>query len=256
MTDQQMTPSDPCEQLRLLLPAYSIGATDDDETRLVEQLLTECPEVAAELQEFAALSQAMLFTAPPAAPPAHLGSRILEAAAGPKLVPAPPARRRSFNPLIAGLAAVAALLILSNVYWLTQLNSERLRYDQALQLLAQRDEALAIAFATTDVRQIPLQVTSGGEQTLATVLWTPDFQTAVLHAEALPALDSDRDYQLWLIPDAANPISAGIFRVDARGEGVYVFESVTPLDQYEAVAVSNEPAGGSEQPTTTPIVVG
>jgi hypothetical protein len=256
MTDQQRTPTDPCEQLRALLPAYSIGATDDNETRLVEQLLTECPEVAPELEDLAALSQAMLFTAPPMQPPAQLGSKILAAAAGPTLVqplPAPP--RRAFNPLIAGLAAVAALLILSNVYWITQIDGLRRQQQEALNLLDQRNEALVVASAA-DVRQIPLVTTAAGDTTLATVLWSPTYQTAVLRAEALPALEANRDYQLWLIPDGANPISAGTFRVDAAGEGVYVFQSNTPLDQFAAVGVSNEPTGGSPQPTTNPIAVG
>ncbi|MBZ0317449.1 MAG: hypothetical protein K8L91_13595, partial [Anaerolineae bacterium] len=54
-----------CDTLRELLPAYSIGATDEAETRLVESLLDECPEVAAELLDFMRLAGAIAYTARP-----------------------------------------------------------------------------------------------------------------------------------------------------------------------------------------------
>jgi len=44
-----------CEELLALIPAYAIGATDPEETRLVEAHLTACPELAAELKAFQAL---------------------------------------------------------------------------------------------------------------------------------------------------------------------------------------------------------
>src|SRR5258705_8525299 len=73
-----MSSSDPdCESLQALLPAYSIGATDEAETRLVESLLPLCPDIAAELPEYLALSGAILETITPVMPPAALHDKLM-----------------------------------------------------------------------------------------------------------------------------------------------------------------------------------
>jgi anti-sigma-K factor RskA len=69
----------------------------------------------------------------------------------------------------------------------------------------------------------------------------------------LPQLQSNRTFQLWLIPAAGNPISAGIFRSDPDSSAVYVYPGQTT--NAAAVAVTVEPEGGSPQPTTTPFIV-
>src|SRR5215211_379751 len=79
-----------CEALAELLPAYSIGATDAEETALVERLLQVCPEGAAELDSYLSLAQAMNYTAPRIEPPAHLHDKLMAAAAGTPAQTAPP----------------------------------------------------------------------------------------------------------------------------------------------------------------------
>jgi len=44
-----------CDEIRELLAAYSMGATDPEETALVERHLPDCPEAVAELAEYLAL---------------------------------------------------------------------------------------------------------------------------------------------------------------------------------------------------------
>jgi len=70
----------------------------------------------------------------------------------------------------------------------------------------------------------------------------------VLIAAHLPKLESNRTFELWIIPAAGNPIPAGTFS--------------SPLCAYRgqtanaaAIAVTVEPEGGSPQPTTTPFIV-
>ncbi|HEX9373307.1 MAG TPA: anti-sigma factor, partial [Roseiflexaceae bacterium] len=72
----------------------------------------------------------------------------------------------------------------------------------------------------------------------------------------LPPLRPGRVYQLWRIPAAGAPISAGLFTVDPQGYGQ---ADLTPGQQPqsgETIAVTDEPQGGSAGPTTQPIVVG
>lgn len=60
------------------------------------------------------------------------------------------------------------------------------------------------------------------------------------------AADAGRVYQLWQIV-GGKPASLGVF----NGQGILM----TGLEAGATIAVSVEPTGGSEQPTTTPILV-
>lgn len=72
-------------------------------------------------------------------------------------------------------------------------------------------------------------------------------QTAVVSVANLNPLEQDRDYQLWLIQDG-EPVSAGVFEVDGDGRQTLL----VPYDEvgtFDAIGVSIEPKGGSEEPT-------
>jgi hypothetical protein len=64
----------------------------------------------------------------------------------------------------------------------------------------------------------------------------------------LPVLSPGRTYQAWLIPADGKPLPAGTFDVDARGEADIVLQP-PPGVTVATVAVTDEPAGGVEQPT-------
>lgn len=75
--------SDPtyCAELRALLPSYSMGATDPEETRLVEERLANCPEAIAELAEYLALADALHYVALPEVAVSEVASAADEDAA-------------------------------------------------------------------------------------------------------------------------------------------------------------------------------
>jgi hypothetical protein len=58
-----------CDALRILIPAYSVGATGPEETQWVEALLERCPEAVGELEAYNMLAESLLFSAPSATPP-------------------------------------------------------------------------------------------------------------------------------------------------------------------------------------------
>ena len=67
----------------------------------------------------------------------------------------------------------------------------------------------------------------------------------------LPPIPSDKDYQLWFLPETkgAKPVSAGIL---APGPGGSQFGSIpipADLKKINGAAISLEPKGGSPQPT-------
>lgn len=268
MSELSQQPQQPdCETLRALIPAYSLGATDPDETALVERLLPLCPEVAAELDEFQALSQAMLYATPAAQPPAHLHDRLMAAAGAPvqptapavppvtPAKPTPSLRVLRFNRVTAALAAVAAaLLIISNIYWINQVNTLNRQQQDMVALLSDQQDALA-SLGSGRAERLELVSTSGGQNgVLATVLWSPQSDTALLFTDTLPALPADRAYQLWLIR-GSEPISAGVFQLNEHGVGSLIIHMDEPLTDFAAVAISAEPAGGSPAPTTDPLAL-
>jgi anti-sigma-K factor RskA len=277
----QRQPQQPdCDTLKALIPAYSVGATDPEETALVEQLLPLCPEGQAELDEYLALSQAMHYTVPLAQPPAHLHDKLMAAVAATldtPTVPIPlpdsmsvrpkgagantpqrakpmqaPPRLLPFRLVAAAAAIAAALLIISNIYWVNQVNNLRDREQQFTRLLRDQQDALA-SLGTGRANRLELASTDTTQTgTLATVLWNPQSSTALLYSDTLPQLPADQTYQVWVIGDA-NPISVGTFDVDDQGVGVLVIQADAPMDEYGTVAISTEPTGGSDEPTSAPI---
>jgi hypothetical protein len=77
----------------------------------------------------------------------------------------------------------------------------------------------------------------------------PQMGVAITAAE-MPAMPPARTLQLWFVPKAGKPVSAGIFRPDAQGQVTLVAPVNMPMDEIAALAVTEEPAGGSPQPTS------
>lgn len=269
-----------CDLLRDLLPAYSIGATDPDETRFVEATLPRCPEVAAELSVFVQASQVLYGRVPSAEAqrPAGMHARFIARLEAENQTPSQPPvtlpanvrmlpRDGASKPgsgmsglrrskmwrdkrliMAAGLVAVA-LLLFTNVYWITRLNTTPPDENNEVQVIAS-----ILSGAYQDITlHTPFDPSAGP---VATVLWSPTTGEAVLLSDKLPPLDADRTYQLWLVPEGNVPQSAGIFRQHEDGSTAYVFEATAPLDSFAAIAVSTEPASGSSVPTTDPIALG
>jgi anti-sigma-K factor RskA len=214
-----------CEQLSELIPAYSIGATDEDETRQVEDGLKRCPELVMELNRYTEMTDLFAHTLPPMTPPAEmLGELLINAK---KLRP-----KRIYRIGWAGAAVACLMLILvvSNIYWFTRLNTET-------------------------VREINFQTALNGEESNAKcrVIWSKKSNDAVLIASNFPLIADDEAYQAWVHRDGSI-ISLGVFRVDENGNGALTFIA-DALDQpFDTLGVTIEPVGGSPAPTTPPVM--
>ncbi|MGH3705259.1 MAG: anti-sigma factor, partial [Agromyces sp.] len=111
---------------------------------------------------------------------------------------------------------------------------------------AQREMA-AIAEAP-DVESSTHELDGGGAVTL---YWSAEQGRSGVVVEGLPDVGADSTYELWYIDDAGAQ-SAGTF--DVQGDETWrVLEG--DFAPGVAVGVTVEPAGGSPQPTTEPIVV-
>lgn len=240
--------NDVCNELKDLLPAYVIGATTEAEAARVRALLPQCPDVAAEMATYAQIAAGLTTQVEPVAPPPDLRARLLAQAERTPATTAPtlevPAVRNPRRTLPLGWLAAAALFVLlmgTNLFWAT-------RPDAAP---APLDTQLVDLLADPDTQQLPLR--NADDTPLATVLWTPGDDAALLVSNQLAPLDPAQTYQLWFIGDDA-VVSGGVFQVP-DDQRALVPVNADPAT-FATLAISVEPAPGSEAPTTDPVAVG
>jgi anti-sigma-K factor RskA len=95
-------------------------------------------------------------------------------------------------------------------------------------------------------------VADGDRQALAT-LYNCDGDQAILVVYGLPQPPAGQVYQLWLIHNGQRD-SGGLFTVDDKGYAVLLVRSLHRFSEYQAIGVTNEPAGGSPGPTGTRVL--
>lgn len=257
-----------CETLRELIPAYSLGMTDADETRLVERLLPQCPDVASELADYTRMADAALLGIPQVEPPAHVRHALLRRI-GPEAAPAvrraaPPrwfdALARPFLspqrllPAAAALSMTLALVIA--VYAL--LAVDNLRQDQrALAAQLQNRDALLSLLGTDDLFTFNLTApqAEGDGAPSGVILCNPDQTLVVVQVRDFPVLPDGMAYQVWLTHDEVR-VSGGVFRVDSAGTGTLIFNAPEPMREFEYMGITLEPQTGSDRPTSPPLVRG
>ena len=155
------------------------------------------------------------------------------------------AQRRWFQRPTGYLVAAAAAVAL----FVTGTFAGQAIYGDPSREFAQEQAAsLAEINAASDTQRASTQTADGQE---ATLVWSGDLGLSAIIVDDLPALDEDQDYQLWYI-GAAGPVPAGTFDSDGSGTSWRVLDGT--MTAGDTVGVTVEPKGGSEQPTTDPIV--
>ncbi len=241
-----------CEAVAALIPAYSIGATDPDETVFVETHLQDCPDALAALAQYQMLADDLLHSSLPITVPSALKSKIITTVGQ---SPTTPLIRLSNWRRWATLAAAVLLLVLSNVYWYGRNRDLEQQQDNLVARLDRREELLASVGITGSQRVAFLKAQENQPaNALAVVAWR-DAQTVTLYASGFTALPPDMAYQVWLIRDGER-VSGGLFQVDSAGYGVLSLSAPVPVDIYDAIGITPEPATGSSGPTAPPIVFG
>lgn len=246
--------------IHTLTGAYAVNALPDDERQHFEEHLEECESCALEVAELLATA-AHLGTTLSEAPPPALRASVLEQIDETRQEPPPPGRdretqqvaslderrrrpegRRWWTHLVAPAAAVVAIAVVGLSLMVANLTE---RIDQLEAASSQVVDVLAAPDAET------LSV-EGPDGSLARVVVASSRGEAVFLTDGMPATESDETYELWLI-DEAGPAPAGLFDVDERGRATRVMTG--DMDNAEAIAVTVEPAGGSPEPTSDPLMV-
>jgi Anti-sigma-K factor rskA len=264
------------QDLHALAGAYALDAIDSDRelTRFTRHL-AHCQSCASEVRGFRAVTTVMAAAASAEAPPEMRG-QVLAAVARTRQLP-PEIRtharpRRSARgargstpwlPWVSGLAAAAAIAVavffgFANSHTQQQLNAARAQ-NQALASAQAKvqaelgqarahDQVLAEILGAPNVTLLSRATTKGG---VAVVVLDAATRQLVVATSGLPALPAGQVYQLWLI-NPAKIVSAGL--LPAAQNGVTSPVIATGLVQGDALGLTVEPAPGTKQPTTTPIL--
>ncbi len=221
--------------LHSLIGPYALGALDEDERDTFESHLDACPTCAEELGGFVATT-VRLGEAVAVEPPAALRASILAATAQtrqerPTVVAMRP---RSLRKRLPGLIAAAAVVVAAAgvaAYVTEHQQVQDVRAEQS-----NVEQVMTASDAVTTESQL-------GSASMRLV-HSASQDALVLAVSGLPALDSEV-YQLWTTRDGVTS-SAGL--VD-DSDLVYVDQ----VDGVEQLALTVEPAGGSERPTSLPL---
>jgi anti-sigma-K factor RskA len=218
---------------------WVLGALDEQDARAFALHLESCPICRREVAELQVVADVLPMAAPQLVPPPALKSRIMgvvesEAqllhAAGPE-ADRPPAARHERRRL-AGLGRLRPL------------------------------PAAVLATALLALGVVASVLLSGGQDTTshpgfgpkgAQVALRVTGEHGVLDLRGMPAAPSGRVYQVWLIhgKDKPRPTHT-LFTVPSDGRArIEILESLKDADQ---VLVTAEPPGGSQQPTTAPLM--
>jgi anti-sigma-K factor RskA len=246
-----MNPSD----LHALTGAYALNALDDDERREFEVHLAECPACQQEVREFAAtaaeLGGSLAVTPPPSMKAQVMGTisatrqeppvpRPSSRAADETDTVVPFPRRRLLDRVLLPAAAVLAVLVVGLAVTVGNLNTR-------VNELEASTVRVADIVAAPDLRTWSL--TQNG--TTARVVYSATQGQGLFLAAGLQPPPDGKVYELWLIgADGATP--AGLF---TSSGGSVTHPMTGDVVSATHIGVTVEPAGGSPQPTTDPILV-
>ncbi|HEX3788741.1 MAG TPA: anti-sigma factor [Pseudonocardiaceae bacterium] len=244
-----------------LTGAYALDALENVERGDFEQHLAECPHCTDEVAEFLETA-ARLALAVDEAPPERMRQRVLTVITTVRQEPpavdpadnvidlAAHAARRKWVTRITTAAAVVAIAVAIGVGIDAQHEHNQLQTAEG-QLSQQEQQYAPVAelLAAPDVSMVTGTAATGGSGAL---IVSKKLNEAVFVASNMPVQPNDRTYQLWAIGTTGSPRSAGVLTANASGAVNPVL--VSTLDNTATLAVTVEPAGGSKQPTTTPIM--
>lgn len=240
------------DQIRDMLGAYALDATENAETARVEAHLATCDDCRGEVDELLEVAGMLGTTDVP--PPPHVWEQISA-----QLGSEPPAvvttlraaRRERRSARFAPLLIAAAILLLAGIAGLGYMNVR-----QQGQLNRANDKLATIgsgsplqaaadrAIAEPGSKQISLKNPAG--KAVASVVVQRDGTAYLVPAASLQPLDANRTYQVWGVA-GKQAISLAVI-----GAAPGVTRMQVP-DGVDALAVTEEQSPGVIQPTAKPI---
>ena len=229
------------EELRAMLALDAVGALTADESAELVLALRDRPDLQAELEDLRAAAM-LLADDVQEEPPPSLRAGVLAAVAATPQEPAPApiapvvplaGRRRRTRWLAVGAAAAAAVVALAVGVVVTRDDGP--------------DDQVAAVLDDAGARTIAME----GQLAGLSIVYSAAEDAAVLTGRGLPVPADERVYELWAVRGTDPPQPVDTFRPDSDGEVELLLTGIDP--DSATWAITEEPAGGSDAPTT-PII--
>ncbi len=249
------------ERFEDLRDAYVLGALPEEERRSFEDYLAAHPERQAEIDDLVAVAGLLAFSPHEQEPSPELRSRVMEvvqAEAEPRRV-----RRRSVFARIGDYLGVrslalgaATLLVIGLLSWNVLLQGQvQDLQGQVEDAQDQRQDLQAQIEDAQDQRQVQQSQTielegSWADQGANAEVASIRKNRVILVAKNMPSVPEDQTCQIWVISGDV-PKPSGLFQPDGNMTAAPVTNSITKAD---VIAVTVEPAGGSNKPTSDPVL--
>ena len=246
-----MSPVDD-RQFDELKHSYVLGALPEEERAAFEAYLEARPERQAEVEDLVGVAGLLALSPPEHEPSDDLKRRIMGVVEPESSRPRAARRRASswfgrylgFRKLALGMAAVLLVGLLSwNVLLQGDVRELRGQVEEARSAQESQD------VGPEEVQQIQLDG-AWAEQGARAEVTAMKGDRSILVVENMPSMPEDRTLQIWVIEDEV-PKPSGLLE-PAGDMGATAI--TRPMNEGDTLAVTIEPAGGSEEPTTEPVL--
>jgi anti-sigma-K factor RskA len=233
--------------LHTLTGVHVLDALDDPaEQHRFARHLRLCQACAAEVRGLREVATSLALAAA-AEPPSGMRERVMAAVRRTRQLPPeldhhPRSRRPRLVPVLAAVAVVAVALA---CVLAVRLDSTQ----RQLSAAQARARAINSVLSAPDARILSARTTSGALATVVVSAARHDLTVAVAGLRPLP---DGEVYQLWLIGPPRTR-SAGLLPAAVAGRAGPVL--ATSLARGDKLGMTIEPAGGTSQPTTSPLMV-
>jgi anti-sigma-K factor RskA len=254
-----------CEQLAPLYEEYALGVLEGEERAEVEaHLARHCAQCTPGIEKARWVIAQLAHATPEAQPPESLKGKILDAAKASGKVAefskASPSSRAVFP--IWAWAAAGALALLTG-YSIRQMGNQSTQLAalrQQMRIAVLQNKALQdqlevtrqIAYVMTSPESMPLKLMPKDKNMPMVHAYLHPHMGVAITAEQMPSMPAARTLQLWFLPKTGKPMSIAIFHPDTQGQIAVIAPVNMPRNEIAALAVTEEPAGGSPQPTSNP----
>lgn len=138
-----------------------------------------------------------------------------------------------------------------------KLDETEVRLDVALQdKLVLADQIQQVEYKLEESKiggfnKVDLKGTENAPDAVASILWNQQLEEVYFTFQNLPELDTESQYQLWVIKDG-KPVDMGVFDYSTAAQRLVQMKNTASA---EAFAITIEPKGGSVSPTLEKMVV-
>ena len=247
-----------------------MNALEGEDRANLEKHLATCSACRLELEQLRGDGALLALSVMGPKPPQRARQRLLDAVAkesaqAPTLSQkarkdGPPSARRSWWGFL-GWAATAAVIVFAASLWkenaALRQNVSTLRAAFGQQTL-ELDQSRSVASAITDPQgqHFTLVAMKTPPQPQGKAFYMRNRSSLVFVANNMPALPSQKAYELWLIPMQGAPIPAGMFKPDAHGSATVVNPPLPAGMEAKAFAITVENEAGATTPTMPIVMMG